>query len=283
MSTDYKEFLLEPHIESLQSPRLREMDNRFWDKALLWLCITLFISAAVVWSTDFKEGMRSFDNRLEGTAVEPHGDEDITLLGVHGGFEHFTQGSNLSVRFYLPKLVSQDKNALNRVFVEAREIVDTKHYSMRSKQLNWHEAEWNDFSPWPTKDVIDPLGLDPGNIAVLAGYRDTSRPPIYLPVYVLAGASKPAKSPYTFYFETSWDLHSIEKFVTDPSGRTSHLTTEECRIFPNCVLYSAASSHAFEVEMSAQPEGIYDIRLVGHVPNNSLKPTLHFLIYHYPY
>jgi hypothetical protein len=241
-------------------------------------CVALLALMTALWASDSIEGMKPFDNRVEGTAVELHGDEDITLLGIHRSFEQFPKNSILQVQFYLPNTATPSA----KVFVEAREIVDTKHYLMQSKRSSWDEGSWNNFTPWPTKDVIDPLGLDPANIAVLAGYRDGHHPAVYLPVNVMAQPSQPTKRPYTFHFETAWDLHSLEKSITDPSGHSTILKTDECKISPSCVIYSAASSQAFEVDMSNFSEGIYSVHLVGHIPGNSLKPDLLIRIYHHP-
>jgi hypothetical protein len=241
-------------------------------------CIALSALATILSASDTIEGMKPFDNRVEGTAVELHGDEDITLLGIDGSFEHFPKNSTLQVQFYLPGMAEPSA----KIFVEAREIVDTKHYLMQSKRTSWNTGSWNIFTPWPTKDVIDPLGLDPGNIAVLAGYRDGTHPTVYLPVDVTAQPSQPTERPYTFHFETAWDLHSLEKSITGPSGKTTILKTDECKISPSCVIYSAASSQAFEVDMSGLSEGIYSVHLVGHIPGNSLKPDLLIRIYHRP-
>lgn len=241
-------------------------------------CIALLVLATVQWTTDTVEGMKPFDNRMEGTAVELHGDEDITLLGIHRSFEQFPKNRILQVRFYLPDIGAPS----TKVFIAAREIIDTKHYLMQSKPSNWNKGSWNSFTPWPTKDVIDPLGLDCGNIAVLAGYREENRPAVYLPVDVTAGPSQPTGAPYTFHFETAWDLHSLEKSITGPSGQTTALKTDECKISPSCVIYSAASSQAFEVDMSGFSEGVYSIHLVGHIPGNSLKPDVSIRIYHRP-
>ena len=258
--------------------RSRKLTSLFQASQLRSSCIALSALATVLWAADTIEGMKPFDNRVEGTAVELHGDEDITLLGVDRTFEHFPKNSSLQVQFYLPNIAASSVN----IFVEAREIVDTKHYLMQSKRTSWNAGSWNIFTPWPTKDVIDPLGLDPGNIAVLAGYRDGTHPTVYVPVDVTAQPSQPTERPYTFHFETAWDLHSLEKSITGPSGKTTILKTDECKISPSCVIYSAASSQAFEVDMSGFSEGIYSIHLVGHIPGNSLKPDLLIRIYHRP-
>ena len=245
----------------------------------LRILVTVFVTFTA--ASDNTEGMRNFGNREEGTAVEAHGSEDLALLGLHRDFQSFPKNSELLVRFYLPKILPQGGS--RRVSLEAREIVDSRHYLMRSKQPAWSDGEWNSFSPWPTKDVIDQLGLDSSNIAVLASYRDGNTAPVYVPVDVLSTSSgTPVKRPYTFHFETSWNIHSLDKSVTSPDGHKTVLKADRCNISPTCVLYSAASSHSFDVDMKDFPEGVYTIDLLGHLPGTSLTPNLRIRVYHHP-
>jgi hypothetical protein len=247
------------------------------------LISTLLSVTAVVASSRANDGMKEFENRFEGTAGKPHGNEDLELLGIHRVFDKFSRGANLRVQFYLPtvRAIAREASVAKRVFLEAVEIQDTMHYSMRSKERNWDEGKWNTFEPWPTKDVIDPLGLDPTNIAVLAGYRDDGGVPTYLPVDVLE-TPRSVGRPYTFHFRTALDLHSLEKSMVGPSGQVIPLKTEECKFSPSCVRYPAASSQAFEVDMSGLSEGIYVVRVTGHVPRTVVRPTLTIRLYHMP-
>src|SRR5262249_36309923 len=157
----------------------------------------------------------------------------------------------------------ESSSASVKVLVAAREIIDTKHYLMQSRQAKWNVGTWNDFSPWPTKDVIDRLDLDPTNIAVLASYRDDNTSPVYLPVNVFSGKNQDGGASYRFYVETSWDLHSVEKTIIGPSGQVTTLETDQCKISPTCILYSAASSYSFAIDMSRFSEGLYTIHIVG--------------------
>jgi hypothetical protein len=248
-----------------------------------FLFIVIPLVAAVLVAPDEIEGMKDFGNRVEGRAIEPHGSEDLTILGIHRTFEQFPKYANLRVRFYLPKVVvGGGPNPSRKVFVEAREIVDIQHYFMQSRQSKWTDGDWNIFTPWPTKDVIVPLDIGSSNLAVVAGYRDGNAPPVFLPVDVLSGSPRTVKPSYTFHFQTSWDLHALEKSIVEPSGHTTSLKTEICTISPGCILYPATSSNAFELDMSSFPEGVYTMHLVGHVPGNSMKPDLTIQIYHRP-
>ena len=246
---------------------------------------TTFALAAVLFGAKGTiSGMKDFGNRLEGTTLESHGGEDLTLLGIERTFEKFPRNTNLTVRFYLPRrttIASGNTSAARRVSVEASEKEDFEHYFMQSTQSNWTDGEWNAFGPWPTKDVIDPLNLDPSNIAVRAEYREGNDLPTYLPVDVFQKRLSAAKA-YTIYFRTSWDLHSLEKSVINPWGQLTRLATEECNLFPRCAKYPAGSSQHTDVDISSLPEGVYVIKMTGHVPGRSQTVNLSIRMYHRP-
>ena len=123
----------------------------------------VFLSACSVTSAQV-QGMQAFDNRVEGTNVHNNALQDFTLIAIHRSFQLFPQNATLHVRFFLPR-IGDDAN--KKVFVQAVELQDSFHYFMEAKNPKWKDGDWNIFEPWPTKDVIDRLGLQAGNIGVL--------------------------------------------------------------------------------------------------------------------
>src|SRR6266478_5145262 len=115
----------------------------------------IFLSAA---SAAFAQvqGMKAFDNRIEGTNVHTNALQDFTVIAIHRSFQLFPTNTTLHVRFFLPRVVDSPNK---EVFVEAVELQDSFHYFMQAKSFKWNENDWNVFEPWPTKDVIDRLGL----------------------------------------------------------------------------------------------------------------------------
>jgi hypothetical protein len=243
-------------------------------RSAVFFSFVRFILSLIVLEGASAQEMKQFINRVEGTTIELHGDRDITLLGLHRKFESFSKNSNLAVRFYLPSMPS---SRLTTVFVDAREIVDTHHYMMQSTQKSWMQGSWNTFNPWPTKDVIDRLNIATTNIAVVAGYRD-EKGLVYIPVDVShAGVSD---QPYSLWYETSYDLQSLDEVIIDSSNHMVGKKTEECTISPNCILFPAASSHAVSLDLTKQNEGIYTILLIGHTPRSSQPWRMQVRIYH---
>jgi hypothetical protein len=65
------------------------------------------------------QGMRSFDNRDEGTNAHTNALQDLTLVALHRNFQTFSPNSTLRVRFFLPRMT----DALDRkVLVQARSV-----------------------------------------------------------------------------------------------------------------------------------------------------------------
>jgi len=157
---------------------------------------------------------------------------------------------------------------------------------MRSKSAPSKEGTWNVFGQWPTKDVIDRLDIDAGNVGVLAEYRVGNKLPVCLPVDVYQDAKQPAKPAYTFHFITGQDLQSLDISVTNKAGAQVNLPKPKlmCNksFNPNCKLYAAGSTQAFDLDMSRFPEGEYHLKLTGHVPGNSTPTSLEIVLYHHP-
>jgi len=222
----------------------------------LFLCV--WLGASVHFAAAQKH---EFGNRFEGS-YQNQGNTDLDIIGVLRSGIAFTSPSTLSVKFFLPTTGL----ATDKVLVEAQEIAQSRNYFMQSKSFSLHAADWNAFTPWPSSDVIDPLGVAPQNLAITASYIDQSGTRVYLPVDVNTGVAHPLNT-YTIQFRTAWSIHSLDEKLT-ASGRTSiPLQTIECSAESSCVLYDAGTSHAISLDMSNRPDGFYSLQLIGHVPN----------------
>ena len=248
-----------------------------------WVIAGIFLSGGAAAFGQI-HGMQSFDNRIEGTNVHLNALQDFTLIAIHRNFQPFPHNADLNVRFYLPRLSG---NSGKKVFVEAVELQDSFHYFMQAKgSTQWKEGGWNVFGPWPTKDVIDRLGIQAKNVGVLAWYRIGGDHPVYLPVDVYQKDERPALHTYTFHFITGQDLQSLNINVTNAAGVAMSLPKPQLRcntsFNPNCKLYAAGSSQAFDLDMSPLPPGEYHLKLVGRVPGTLTPTSLDIVLYHRP-
>jgi hypothetical protein len=248
------------------------------------ICKRLLIAGlALALSPCSSAQMKDFGNRREGTTMHVDALEDLAIVAVHRDFEPFPRNANLSVRFFLPALPG---SPAPDVAVEGIELQDSFHYLMESKQPPVKAGTWNVFGQWPTSDVIDKLGIEPANLGVLAELKVGSKLPVYLPVDVYPSDRQPRKHAYTFYFMTGQDLQSLDISVTNRTGQQVNLAKPNLicnRSFnPNCKLYAAGSTQAFDLDMSSLPEGEYHIHLTGHVPGSANPTSLQIALYHHP-
>ncbi|HEY6350218.1 MAG TPA: hypothetical protein VI636_12495 [Candidatus Angelobacter sp.] len=213
------------------------------------------------------QGMQDFPNRREGTNIHRNALQDFTLVAVHRNFNRFSPNAKLKVRFFLPKLNGAQGRTVS---MRAVELQDSSHYFMEAKEsVQWKDGEWNFFTPWPTRDVIDPLGLSPTNIGVLAQYRVRNHLPIVLPVDVYQKDTELTRSAYTFYFMSNKDLQSLDVSVSDAAGKAMLIQVPQLRCPKahnlECVKYAAGNTYPFDLDLSSLPEGEYHVKLVGHV------------------
>lgn len=250
----------------------------WWRRKVLRLSLNLSV-AAICASATFAQ-MRQFPNRTEGT-WSPHGSSDMDLIGLSRSPIDFDPRSTLRVQFFLPvPPTNAPPNYADTVVLESREIIALQNYYMRSKPGHWQPGRWNEFGPWPTSDVLDPLGIRASNLALTASYGDATGGRVYMPVSVSTLPAVSKSDSYIFQFNTAWPVHSLERKLTGPDGHTESLPIIGCQATPLCILYDADSSHAFAIDMTNRPEGLYRLHLTGHVPNNSFTPELFVTFYH---
>jgi hypothetical protein len=250
--------------------------------------------------------MQEFENRKEGRRIQPNALPDFTLLALHKNFIHFDRNSNLKVRFFVPKVPGSP-----HVFVEAVERIDSSQYYMRSNDsFPWKEGSWNVFGPWPTRDVIDGLGLNSENVLVLAQYQLGNSRRVYLPADVYQSEGDLTGKTYKFHFRTGQDVQSLDISVindagvdmtraqvpggkgkakfekTNRTGTDARLTIPQLKcntsLNPNCKKYGAGSTLNFDLDFSGLSEGEYHVRLIGHVPGNLRPTSLDILMHHHP-
>jgi hypothetical protein len=241
----------------------------------------LFMAAATIHGQT--GGAKQFANRVEGTRPVPTALAQFTPLALTRNTVHFHSNANLYVRFFVPPLPAELKQG---VFLKAGEREPSSNYFMVAKSPPWKVSDWNVFGPWPTKDVIDLLGIDADNLAVLAGYqRDGSRE-VYLPVDIYEDSKQLTQHTYTFHFIAGRPLQSLEIFVSNSSGRRvdAHTPTMRCNTAfnPNCKWCAAGSAQSITFDLSTFPADEYHVQLIGHVPGVLESISEDFILYHHP-
>ena len=260
-------------VDMLGSPVIRIR----WFTARIFLALGVTICGAA-------QGMKEFPNRREGTNVRLNALNDFTLIAIHRNFHPFPRSADLNVRFFLPALPGK---SARKVSVEAVELQDFRHYFMQSSSsISWKDGDWNIFRPWPTKDVIDPENISPENLGVFARYQAGNNQPVYLPVDVYPSSEPATKHAYTFHIVTGQDLQSLDISITDAAGKPVKIPVPQPKcnrgLNPNCRLYAAGSTLAFDIDMSPLPQGEYHVKVTGHVPRTVTLTSLDVVLYHHP-
>lgn len=98
-------------------------------------------------------------NRYEGLIPVRTGKPDLDVLSFAGYSEPFEGDVVLKVKFFYP--------GQGRLSLIAREIDDQNQYWMEAKPWKLSPGDWNEFRPWPTRDVIRSEGIESGNLGVL--------------------------------------------------------------------------------------------------------------------
>jgi hypothetical protein len=138
-------------------------------------------------------------NRLEGYVRREIAAPAFEALGFIRGpqLKTFRSPAVLNLHFFLSRS--------SRVRIHALELIPLKQYQMEVKRADWREG-WNNFGPWPSSDVLDPLGVSLANIAVLAQGDETQSEAELVPVSFVSPEAIP--SDYEFQFRVKYDLET---------------------------------------------------------------------------
>jgi len=107
------------------------------------------------------EEANDYGNRYEGIKGVKVSAPPLQLIAFYSYLEEretFAAEDILKVKFYLPGTAV--------VRLTAQELTINEFYWMAAKSRQWKQG-WNEFSPWPVKDVLAKLQIPPGNLGVL--------------------------------------------------------------------------------------------------------------------
>lgn len=234
-------------------------------------CVVILSLLTLALAQDVTYHLRS--NRYEGLRdLQYAGEANLRLLS----FIAYREPANLAnkpvlkVRFFLPRPGS--------AFITAVELrrQGRSHYQMRSARTDWN-AGWQEFSPWPTADVLAPLQISPDNLGVVARLDSEHEEGsgLIAPVLVYAETYPPVATRYVAQFlppstltKVNFDLANVDTGTRVASGRLCNDTPGQSK---PCV----AGNTPFEItlDLSGQPSGSYrlviDTRVYGHASGPS--------------
>ena len=152
-------------------------------------------------------------NRYEGRREIPVSRPDFELISFLGHQEDYEVDVELRVGFFVPEA--------GGATIYAQELRDEKQYWMESKPGDWQVGGWNEFGPWPTREVLDEEQIaawDFGlyvEVEAAAGSQDA----IHLAPAVLYHSEVPDRlEVYTLCLRPNWDLKRLEVSVSPADG-----------------------------------------------------------------
>jgi hypothetical protein len=202
-------------------------------------------------------GYKDLGNRYEGVIDRPQAKLDYELLGFFAYREPYDlkDDVDLRVRFFLP--------GRDRIFLTGREIRIDKQYLMRPKpeKLNLKPGHWSEFSGWPTRDVIRPLGLPWTNLGVIVRRGADGEAAGTLAPALLYHSQPPRTiTEYELLLTCSRKLERLEYEVSNESGSVHREYRQDHSFERGSILH-------IQFETKDLPQGPLRLRISGPYAN----------------
>jgi hypothetical protein len=202
-------------------------------------------------------------NRYEGLVSVSTGNPDFEVLSF-GYMEPFSGDVALKVRFFYPG------GALS---LTGREIKQLRQYWMEAKPQSWRSGAWNEFSPWPTGEVILRAAIPWNNLGVLVTLNENQ----LLPAITYHSRMPDRINEYTMYLKSKDTLVNV-KFTLTAVGR-------DVKIKPKTWWLNHQKGGVpipVVIDVRGFPEGFLKLVVEREVSGDANKHTREFVFYHKP-
>lgn len=224
-----------------------------------WLCLIAGLATSLGWSQSRADNASyGYHLRGDGSARRQEGtvrtpvSAKFTLVSMTGFKLRYPQDHSapLYLMFFLP--------STGAAYVRAAEIQPSKSYLMTVLQERWDAGEVA-FGPWPTGDVLVPLGIESDNLGIVAtASRDPSASGEIYPVIVADTIKPPPIGQYEVVVRSdtglaplAWAVHAVA------SGRKQRVASGS---IPRVVAGQAAR---IALDSATWPDGLYEIDFKG--------------------
>lgn len=238
---------------------------------LLLATLIPLLSAEVLGRADEWKRRNDRGNRYEGRIEIPVGRPDLELLSFVGFREPFNDEVILRVRFFLPRP--------SEVFIQGRELQEQKQYWMESKPATWKAGAWNEFGPWPTREVISRDGTPWWNLGVLIRLRtQTTNGGEVVPAFVYHGDLPGSVTKYTVHLRPNATLRKVTYTLYRIAQR------ERIQVKSSTISGSLIAGNPFSLTFHVQdlPEGSMSLHIQGAFKNRVGGPVREYRFYHKP-
>lgn len=247
----------------------KEQVNHSWGLAIIIVIVVLatdVLAQKVVW-----QQKNDRKNRYEGRIDIPVCKPELELLSFTGHRESFSGDVLLKVGFFLP--------TASPVFIHGRELREQKHYWMESKPADWQEGKWNEFGPWPTREVINREGIPSSNLGILVRLKKKAVNGRNIAPAFLYHTTLPASvktytmhlRPYSNLKKVTYTLYKIEN--------EQEVEVKADSLYGNLI---AGEPFLIKLEVQGLPENRLRLVIQGAYKNKSGGPHLEYNFYHKP-
>lgn len=218
-------------------------------------------------AADNEYALRS--NRMEGMRGVQTGGAGIELLSFVAFREPLDVSSApvLKIRFFLP--------SAGNVYIKAVELRrhGSSHYQMKPLQVAWM-AGWQEFAPWPTKDVLKPEEIPLSELGIVARLgKDRAGSGHLAPIILCAGKCPQHVRHYVLDLRPAATLSKIDYQITHvDSGRVVAVNHIE----------NVAANAPFKIKFDLTNElaGEYRLLIKAKEWGKTKGPSRQYVFYH---
>lgn len=233
----------------------------------LFLCLLSSLPAKALPQPqlDFKDR----GNRNEGVKRFNVSVYDLELLSFIGYLENVGVGKkvDLKIKFFM--------NEDTSLFITAKELMPQKSYLMKPSRTRWPKG-WQEFSSWPTGQVLNPLGINISQLGIL-GRLKNDNPGSGEVAPLIIYHSKPISQikTYTLYLRPKENLSKVQYSL--------YRVGSQVPIIKKITLhniYYGGMAFPIVVDLSNQQTGYYKLIIICDFENQFGGPKRTYTFYH---
>lgn len=208
------------------------------------------------------------NNRYEGVKSVDVSAPDLELLSFVAYREEIPPGSdvNLTVKFFM----SSDTT----LYITAKELIPKRYYLMKPLIKNW-EKGWQQFSPWPTSEVIIPLNINLEQLGVVGRlFSERIGSGHIAPLVIFHSEFKSPIEKYHLYLISKETLSRLNYYLYRTDDRQPFESEKVRKTF------FSKTPIPIVIDMTTQSEGMYRLFIKSRVKGRPDGPKRTYFFYH---
>ena len=209
-------------------------------------------------------------NRYEGIINVLVGKPDLEVLSFLAYREPVTGYPDLRVGLFL--------HSGGTVSIKAVELEENRQYFMQAKEANWKPGAWNEFSPWPTKEVLGREEIPLSNVGVVIRLdRPGSDVFEFAPAFLYRMKAPVSVGRYEMYLRSHMPLKNLE-FTWSQVVRGEEKTIGSSKAGEQMPMVP----FSLKLNLESLTEGPVVISVEGKFKNQEGGPQHKYVFYHRP-